>query len=483
MFYITYSVFLDVGKVHVDLACVKILVSIVIWIFIPRGFFVEKRLSYLFVKDAVQKQWKLTGDFTMMADKNLFYFKFVNDEDKQRVIDHEPLFLAGRIFVVRPWTPSIDKYRNGIKALPIWIRVDLPKHLWTKNVVDIEFKFPSFIPVKIGEGDIVDIGLDYEWVLDLCTSCKIFGHSDSKCIKNKEVSAQNPVIQPQMARTQVHNKPRKQHMRWMPKKNTLTGQTSCLRDKNGTIVTNDGQNEDTPVIITEEVGQTQERTYREVTEALAPTVRGSQVVVHSEVQASNIFAVLMPEDEEAISKMNKNCYGDKFEEVRTEFEPSEVGSLNTEGEEGNSEDSKEKKVYSIKRGEIRQEDSYSVSEEEFEKEYFSDHLDAEEDSEVARMLESPPINARFEDKERNFEELLQEERKKAKKSTANLKTQEDDKLRREEIANFIQSQAKGIKEFEVEREKLIKMHEDKKAEIKCKYLQEELELEKNLKLL
>ncbi|KAF9625386.1 hypothetical protein IFM89_022191 [Coptis chinensis] len=160
----------------------------------------------------------------MMAYKNLFYFKFVNDEDKQRVIDHEPLFLLGRIFVVRPWTPSIDKYRNGIKALPIWIRVDLPKHLWTKNgidfissiigepiymddatarrtrisyaricvVVDIEFKFPSFIPIKIGEGDIVDIGLDYEWVPDLCTSCKIFGHSNSKCIKNKEVSARNP---------------------------------------------------------------------------------------------------------------------------------------------------------------------------------------------------------------------------------------------------------------------------------------------------
>ncbi|KAF9599585.1 hypothetical protein IFM89_001081 [Coptis chinensis] len=281
-------------------------------------------------------------------------------------------------------------------------------------VVDIEFKFPSFILSKIGEGDIVDIGLDYEWVPDLCTSCKIFGHFDSKCIKNKEVS-ENPVIQPQMARTQVQNKPRKQHMRWTPKKNTLTGQTSCLRDKNGTTVTNDGQTEDTPVIITEEVGQTQERTYREVTEALEPTVRGSQVVVHSEVQASNRFAVLMPAEDEGVQEseteiekqnnmeivpyvaaISRNeqelLQEDKFEEVRTEFEPSEVGPLNTEGEEGNSEDSKEKKVYSIKRGEIRQEDSYSVSEEEFEKAYFSDHLDAEEDSEVAGMLESPPIN-------------------------------------------------------------------------------------------
>ncbi|KAF9614235.1 hypothetical protein IFM89_016496 [Coptis chinensis] len=109
----------------------------------------------------------------------------------------------------------------------------------------------------------------------------------------------------------------------------------------------------------EEVGQTQERTYREVTEALEPTVRGSQVVVHSEVQASNRFAVLMPAEDEGVQEseteiekqnnmeivpyvaaISRNeqelLQEDKFEEVRTEFEPSEVGSLNTEGEEGNS---------------------------------------------------------------------------------------------------------------------------------------------------
>ncbi|KAF9607838.1 hypothetical protein IFM89_002055 [Coptis chinensis] len=42
----------------------------------------------------------------MIDDKDLFYFKFFNKEDRQIVIDHGPLFLAGRIFVVRSWSPK-----------------------------------------------------------------------------------------------------------------------------------------------------------------------------------------------------------------------------------------------------------------------------------------------------------------------------------------------------------------------------------------
>ncbi|KAF9616225.1 hypothetical protein IFM89_029001 [Coptis chinensis] len=84
----------------------------------------------------------------------------------------------------------------------------------------------------------------------------------------------------------------------------------------------------------------------------------------------------------------------------------------------------------------------------------------------------------LEEKEKAFEELQQEARKKMEQSTANSKTQEDEKHKREEIAKFIQSQTKGIKDFEAEREILIKMHEDEKAEMKLKHMEEELQLEK-----
>lgn len=48
--------------------------------------------------------------------------------------------------------------------------------------------------------------------------------------------------------------------------------------------------------------------------------------------------------------------------------------------------------------------------------------------------------------------------------------------RQEEIA----SQSKGIEEFEAEREKLVRAHDEKKAELKRKYLAAEVELEKEL---
>ena len=50
--------------------------------------------------------------------------------------------------------------------------------------------------------------------------------------------------------------------------------------------------------------------------------------------------------------------------------------------------------------------------------------------------------------------------------------------RNEETQRFIYSQVKGAKEFESEREKLIREHGEKKAELKRKYLEEEVELEK-----
>ncbi|XP_058090002.1 protein SUPPRESSOR OF GENE SILENCING 3 homolog [Magnolia sinica] len=88
------------------------------------------------------------------------------------------------------------------------------------------------------------------------------------------------------------------------------------------------------------------------------------------------------------------------------------------------------------------------------------------------------IHESLEEKERVFEKLLQEDRERAKLSNTDSGSKEERKVRLEEIARFIDSQSKGIKEFEAEREKLIRLHEDKKTELKRRYLEEEVELEK-----
>ncbi|KAG6536592.1 hypothetical protein ZIOFF_001650 [Zingiber officinale] len=83
-----------------------------------------------------------------------------------------------------------------------------------------------------------------------------------------------------------------------------------------------------------------------------------------------------------------------------------------------------------------------------------------------------------EEKEQLFEKSQQEERAKAKHSDLNSGTTEEKKLRQEEIARFIDNQAKGVEEFLAEREKLIKAHEEKKVELRRQYLEEEVKMEK-----
>ncbi|KAF9626622.1 hypothetical protein IFM89_037415 [Coptis chinensis] len=146
-------------------------------------------------------------------------------------------------------------HKNKINSVPIWVKVDLPKQLWTKNgidfissilgeticmdeatskrerlnyaricvVIDLELKFPSFIPVDMGKENKVDIGLEYDWIPAKCSICKTFGHSDDRCQMNKE--AQQPQHAAQPVRPQRQNK-NKQKQHWALKQTPQQGQTS-----------------------------------------------------------------------------------------------------------------------------------------------------------------------------------------------------------------------------------------------------------------
>ncbi|KAF9600269.1 hypothetical protein IFM89_005855 [Coptis chinensis] len=89
--------------------------------------------------------------------------------------------------------------------------------------------------VEIGEGNIVDIGLDYEWIPDKCSFCKAFGHSDAKCLKNPvapKPTPQKKQAQKPLSANLYNNNKRERNTRWVPK-NMLKGQTSIVRDEYG----------------------------------------------------------------------------------------------------------------------------------------------------------------------------------------------------------------------------------------------------------
>ncbi|KAK9095791.1 hypothetical protein Sjap_021288 [Stephania japonica] len=78
----------------------------------------------------------------------------------------------------------------------------------------------------------------------------------------------------------------------------------------------------------------------------------------------------------------------------------------------------------------------------------------------------------LEEKERDFEEHLQKERKKVKESNEESRTKEERKLREEEIAGFIETQDKGVKEFEAKKIEMTKMLDEKMTDMKQKRMWE-----------
>ncbi|KAF9608974.1 hypothetical protein IFM89_012151 [Coptis chinensis] len=106
-------------------------------------FFLEQRLPYPVVKEFLKKKWKTKGVYEMVADSDLFYFKFSNDEDKRKVLENPQIFMAGKCFIVTQWTQDIERRKDVVKAIPIWVNLyNVPKELWTGEGVHTT-KIPS----------------------------------------------------------------------------------------------------------------------------------------------------------------------------------------------------------------------------------------------------------------------------------------------------------------------------------------------------
>ncbi|KAG8093469.1 hypothetical protein GUJ93_ZPchr0012g20265 [Zizania palustris] len=90
------------------------------------------------------------------------------------------------------------------------------------------------------------------------------------------------------------------------------------------------------------------------------------------------------------------------------------------------------------------------------------------------------IHQATEEKEAMFEKLLQEERSKAIQSNVDTGSSEDRRLRKEQIEKFIDCQVKDVEQFEAERDRLIKLHEEKRVKLKKEYMAKEVELEEEL---
>lgn len=177
------------------------------------GFFVDRRLAFPTVRDKLEKIWELQNDFHIAADRDLFYFKFDNPNDKKKVLEMGPVFIAGRIFLVQPWSTQIEEKRTQINIIPIWVKIyEIPKQMWTTEglgflasligtpkyvdqlTADEERLEFAQVCVEIGVDTIIEysktfrlagktetVKLQYPWLPSVCTNCSRFGHMAGDC--------------------------------------------------------------------------------------------------------------------------------------------------------------------------------------------------------------------------------------------------------------------------------------------------------------
>ncbi|KAF5208333.1 hypothetical protein FRX31_002080 [Thalictrum thalictroides] len=79
------------------------------------GFFLDKKLPFMVVKETVHKKWKLKGDLDIALDGDMYYFRFTSEEDKEKVLDEGSFHMGGKLFVIRPWSRDVEDNRGPSK--------------------------------------------------------------------------------------------------------------------------------------------------------------------------------------------------------------------------------------------------------------------------------------------------------------------------------------------------------------------------------
>lgn len=96
----------------------------------------------------IKLHWKPRGDVKLhLGAKGFFTVVFANLEDKDRIFEGGPYFMASAGLYMRPWKPNYAPEKNSFTQVPVWIRLfSLPINYWRLNALkQIGDKLGTFI--------------------------------------------------------------------------------------------------------------------------------------------------------------------------------------------------------------------------------------------------------------------------------------------------------------------------------------------------
>lgn len=136
-----------------------------------------------------------------------FVFEFSSDEDRQAVLEQGHVYIASRLFTIRPWYPMVEKMVEDLKTIPVWFTLKkILTFMWNQNgigiiasylgiplmtdkktlersrmnfarvcmEIDTSCDFPSEIPVVIDGVETFTVTVECSWKPPKCNGCKTF---------------------------------------------------------------------------------------------------------------------------------------------------------------------------------------------------------------------------------------------------------------------------------------------------------------------
>ncbi|KAF9619705.1 hypothetical protein IFM89_008382 [Coptis chinensis] len=116
----------------------------------------------------LEKTWKTKANYEIATYKDVFYFKFKEDEDQQKVLDIGHLFIVGRDIPKQLWTKRgisfiasrIGKPHCWVKAAQSQKRLDFAK---VCIEVPIGANYPDCLRFKLRHGITASVVVEYMW--------------------------------------------------------------------------------------------------------------------------------------------------------------------------------------------------------------------------------------------------------------------------------------------------------------------------------
>ncbi|CAL5332213.1 unnamed protein product [Camellia sinensis] len=178
------------------------------------GYFIDKRLSFHYVKTWAEKLWGNLFEDVVSIDNSFFIFKVKSEEAMDTILEDGPYYVGARLIVIKKWQPGLKLTKCEFSSVPLWVKLyNVPLELWSEEGLGyiasilgtpLYLDEPTFkrsgltfaricieVPankeisksfkINLGYGDPYEIQVEVPWKPQRCDGCKTFGHTTNLC--------------------------------------------------------------------------------------------------------------------------------------------------------------------------------------------------------------------------------------------------------------------------------------------------------------